>query len=105
MVNVIYEIVEHNGGFAYRVGDVFSETFATHESARRAADEAAQRHQLGDVDEQIEYQDSEGAWHSELAQGDRRPETAVSDDPSVDDPAREQSAHRVDEEHADEPPQ
>lgn len=27
MVHVRYEVVEHDGGFAYKVGDVFSETF------------------------------------------------------------------------------
>ena len=27
MSEVTYRIVEHDGGFAYKVGDVFSETF------------------------------------------------------------------------------
>lgn len=79
MVKVTYEVVEHDGGFAYKVGDVFSETFPTHEAAHRAAEEAAQRQQVGDRDEQIEYQDADGNWHNELAPGDRRPEAEVED--------------------------
>ena len=37
MNKVTYEIVEHDGGWAYKVGDVFSETFATRELAHAAA--------------------------------------------------------------------
>jgi hypothetical protein len=35
MTKITYEIVEHDGGWAYRVDGVFSETFPTHE--RRSA--------------------------------------------------------------------
>ena len=41
MTRIIYEIVEHDGGWAYKVGDVFSEPFPSHEAARRAAEHAA----------------------------------------------------------------
>ena len=34
MSRVTYEIVEHDGGWAYRVDGVFSETFPSHEMAR-----------------------------------------------------------------------
>ena len=37
MAHVTYDIVEHDGGFAYKVGDVFSETFPTHQAAHKAA--------------------------------------------------------------------
>ena len=37
MSHVTYTVVEHDGGWAYKVGDVFSETFATRELAHRAA--------------------------------------------------------------------
>ena len=80
MTKVSYEIVEHNGGFAYRVGDVFSETFATHQGAHEAAEEAAQRQQLAGDDEQIQYQDADGKWHEEFAPGEQRPDVAVTDE-------------------------
>ena len=42
MSHVTYKVVEHDGGWAYKVGDVFSETFPTHEAAHAAAARAAQ---------------------------------------------------------------
>ena len=36
MAKVTYEIVEHDGGWAYRVDGVYSETFPSHDLARRA---------------------------------------------------------------------
>ncbi|MCX4198203.1 hypothetical protein OMR07_24045, partial [Methylobacterium organophilum] len=41
MSEVTYRIVEHDGGFAYKVGDVFSETFPSREEALQAAQAAA----------------------------------------------------------------
>src|SRR5712691_5103150 len=38
MTKVTYDIVEHDGGWAYRVDGVFSETFPSHDLARRAAE-------------------------------------------------------------------
>ena len=35
-----YEVVEHDGGWAYKVGDVFSEPFASHADATAAAKRA-----------------------------------------------------------------
>lgn len=79
MTKVTYEIVEHNGGFAYRLGDVFSETFATHQAASEAAQSAAARQGLEGDDEQILYQDEKGEWHEEFAPGTEHPEAAVED--------------------------
>src|SRR4029450_2087977 len=42
MVEVTYEIVEHDGGWAYKVDGVFSETFPTHADALAAAQAAAE---------------------------------------------------------------
>lgn len=80
MAQVTYEIVEHDGGFAYRVGDVFSETFATHDEAHAAAESAAQRQQLSGEDEQILYQEADGSWKEEFASGEARPEAVVEDE-------------------------
>jgi len=41
MTRITYEIVEHDGGWAYKVGDVFSEPFPSHDEARAAAERAA----------------------------------------------------------------
>ena len=76
---VTYEVVEHDGGWAYKVGDVFSETYASHDAARRAADQAAQRQQLEGEPEMIEYEDARGTWHTELTEGGDRPDTDVAD--------------------------
>lgn len=32
MTRITYEIVEHDGGWAYKVGDVFSEPFPSHDT-------------------------------------------------------------------------
>jgi hypothetical protein len=40
MAQVHYEVLERDGGWAYRVDSVFSETLATHDFARAAADSA-----------------------------------------------------------------
>ena len=80
MSHVTYDIVEHDGGFAYKVGDVFSETFATHADALDAAVAAADRQQAAGNTEAILYQDEKGEWHEELADGGDRPETEVEDD-------------------------
>ena len=37
MSNVTYQIVEHDGGWAYKVDGVFSEPFPTHAEALAAA--------------------------------------------------------------------
>ena len=74
-----YDIVEHDGGFAYKVGDVYSETYPTHQAAHAAAVSAASRQQLEGESDAIQYQDSKGQWHEEQAEGGDRPETEVED--------------------------
>ena len=41
MAKLTYKIVEHDGGWAYKVGSTFSETFRTHQEALRAAEIAS----------------------------------------------------------------
>lgn len=79
MAKVIYEIVEHNGGWAYKVGDVFSETHATHDDAKAAAQNAAAEQEVAGETDGIEYQDADGKWHQEIADGGDRPDTEVVD--------------------------
>jgi hypothetical protein len=80
MTKVTYEVVEHDEGYAYRAGDVFSETYPTPEAARAAAEQAAQRQTLTGTDEIIQYQDSQGGWREEFADGENRPETGIVDE-------------------------
>jgi hypothetical protein len=80
MTKVTYEIVEHDGGWAYKVGDVFSESFPTREDALTAAKRAAAEQQLPGETESIEYEDERGKWHQEIDLGDDRPETEVVDE-------------------------
>lgn len=77
MTKVTYVIVEHDGGWAYKVGDVFSETFPTHDAAHAAADRAAREQTISGETTPIEYEDRSGKWHEETARGDDRPETEV----------------------------
>lgn len=80
MAHVKYDIVEHDGGYAYKVGDVFSETFRTHNAALDAAISAANRQQAGGQSAAIQYQDAQGKWHEEQVDGGDRPETEIEDD-------------------------
>ncbi len=79
MTKVTYTIVEHDGGFAYKVGDVFSEPFRTHEDALAAAQRAAAEQKVPGETGAIEYEDEKGKWHQELDPGDDRPSTEVVD--------------------------
>lgn len=78
-----YKIVEHDGGWAYKLGDVFSETFPTHDAASAAARQAAARQQIGGDDSEINYQDRSGQWRDEHVDGGERPDTEVVDDPEA----------------------
>ncbi|MCF8476556.1 MAG: DUF2188 domain-containing protein [Pseudolabrys sp.] len=79
MSNVTYEIVEHDGGWAYKVDGVFSEPFPTHAAALAAARAAAAEQRVPGHTEEIEFEDEKGKWHSETASGSDRPETSVKD--------------------------
>ena len=79
MPKVTYHIIEHDGGWAYRVGDAMSETFPSHDLARKAAERAAAEQQVGGETTDILYEDSQGRWHAETAKGGDRPATDVED--------------------------
>ena len=77
MTKITYEIVEHDGGWAYRVDGVFSETFPTHDAARKAAERAASEQVVPGETTPISWEDNKGHWHEEVARGTDRPETDV----------------------------
>ena len=79
MTRIIYRIVPHDGGWAYKLGDSFSETFASHDAARAAAVAASREQQVPDRTSWIEFEDSSGQWITERADGHDRPETTVED--------------------------
>jgi len=77
MAKIVYRIAEHDGGWAYQVDGAFSETFPSHEAARRAALRAAAEQHLPGETRAISWEDGKGKWHEEVARGDDRPETEV----------------------------
>jgi hypothetical protein len=79
MTKVIYTVVEHDGGWAYKVGDVFSEPYASHALASAAARRAATEQQVPGRTEVIQYEDEKGNWHEETARGNDRPATDIVD--------------------------
>ena len=79
MSDVTYEIVEHDGGWAYKAGGVFSEAFPSHAAALRAAPAAAAEQKVPGATEVIEYEDEKGKWHTETARGIDRPATHIKD--------------------------
>jgi hypothetical protein len=79
MSHVTYRIVQHDGGWAYTVDGVFSESFATHAAAVAAAKRAASEQRTPGRTEMIEYETADGKWHTETASGSDRPETDVQD--------------------------
>ena len=79
MTNVVYHVVEHDGGWAYQVDGTYSETFPTHEAAHKAAARAAGEQRVGGETEGIVYEDKSGKWREEVSSGDDRPDTSVDD--------------------------
>jgi hypothetical protein len=79
MSHVTYKIVRHDDGWAYKVGDVFSERFESHAAARAAAKRAAQEQRVPGDTHVIEYEDENGRWRTETAAGSDRPDTEVED--------------------------
>jgi hypothetical protein len=77
MAKVTYEIVRHEDGWAYRVDGVFSETFPSHDAARRAAERAAGEQRVSGDAAGISWEDDQGRWHDEVVEGDDRPATDV----------------------------
>jgi len=77
MAKVIYHIVKHDTGWAYRVDGVFSEAYRSHDAARRAAERAAREQRSPGEDATISFEDADGHWHEEQVHSDDRPDTEV----------------------------
>ncbi len=79
MVHITYQIVEHDSGWAYKLGDVFSETFRSRSEAVRAAHRAAREQHVPGETRAIRYEDAAGNWHEELSSGGDRPDADVEE--------------------------
>ncbi len=79
MTKVVYEIIEHDGGWAFKLGDTISQSFLTHDAAYNAAKRVALEQRRPGETVGISWEDSKGRWHDEIAPGDDRPETEVRD--------------------------
>ena len=77
MTRIVYEIVEHDDCWAYKVNGTFSETFRTRGEAHSAAERAAREQQIPDQTTDIAWEDERGRWHTEASPGDDRPDTEV----------------------------
>ena len=77
MPKVHYKVVQHDGGWAYTYNGVFSEPFRDKTAALAAARRVAAEQRIPGDTTQIEFQDGEGRWHTELSEGDDRPEADV----------------------------
>lgn len=76
---VRYQIVEHDHGWAYRVGDTISQTYLTRDAAHKAAEKAAGEQRGGGEATDIQYETQDGEWRIEHVRGDDRPDTEVED--------------------------
>ena len=79
MTQVTYQVIQHDGGWAYKMGSTISETYPTRDLAHAAAARAAGEQKAPGEDEAIQYEDSEGEWREEEARGADRPEADVKD--------------------------
>jgi hypothetical protein len=79
MARLHYHIVQHDGGWAYKLGDVFSEAFSSRARALAAAHRVAREQHIPGDPVYIEYQDEAGRWHVEYSAGDDRPDPDVEE--------------------------
>jgi hypothetical protein len=77
MTHIHYHVVPHDGGWAYKLGDVFSESFPTRQAAMKAAHRVAHEQRVPGETVYIQFQDETGVWHTELARGNDRPDADV----------------------------
>jgi hypothetical protein len=79
MSKIAYEVVEHDGGWAYRANGTFSEAFPTRQLAHEAAVRAAGEQRAPGSDASISYEDEKGKWRDERSAANDRPKTEVED--------------------------
>jgi len=79
MTKIVYEIIPHDGGWAFKLGDTISQSFLTHDAAYDAAKRVAMEQRRPGETVGISWEDERGRWHDELSSGDDRPEVDIVD--------------------------
>ena len=79
MNKIVYEIIKHDGGWAFKLGDTISETFSNHDAAYAAAKRVAVEQRRPDQTVGISWEDEKGRWHDEISPGDDRPDVDIVD--------------------------
>lgn len=79
MTKVVYEIIRHDGGWAFKLGDTISATYRTHDAAYAAAKRVALEQMRPGQTAGISWEDERGRWHDEISPGDDRPEVDIVD--------------------------
>ncbi len=79
MAKIVYEIIKHDGGWAFKLGDTISQSFLTHDAAYGAAKRVATEQMRPGETVGISWEDERGRWHDEIEPGDDRPEVDVQD--------------------------
>ncbi len=77
MTRLQYRIVQHDGGWAYRVGDSFSEPFPSKDAALAAARRAVAEQRIPTEATMIEWEDADGHWHTEQSDPLDRPDVDI----------------------------
>ena len=79
MTKIVYEIIQHDHGWAFKLGDTISQSFLTHEAAYNAAKRVALEQTRPGETAGISWEDERGRWHDEISPGDDRPEVEIED--------------------------
>src|SRR5262249_60916263 len=80
MTKIVYHIIQHDGGWAFKLGDTISETFRSHDAAYAAARRVALEQMRPGETAGISWEDARGRWHDEISTGDDRPDVEIEDD-------------------------
>ena len=62
MADITYQVVPHDNGWAYKLGETLSETYPTADEAIVHAKDAASRQKIGDGDALLAYPSPDGGW-------------------------------------------
>ena len=71
MADITYQVVPHDNGWAYKLGDTLSETYATADEAIIHAKDAASRQKIGDGDALLAYPAPGGGWEFQELETDK----------------------------------
>ena len=80
MMKPNYEIVERDGGYAWKLGDALSETYPTREAANAAAIEDSHKRESGNGRKTAQAEGDARRWHNEMTDNDTGHETDIIKD-------------------------